>query len=70
MGIDGGDRSHGPHFYWTILTRKDRYTPIEQLATLIEQSITLMNSHSIFLLRTVQSCFINIVKVSKILSQR
>jgi len=40
-----------PHFYWTILVRKD--TVIEQSTTPIEQLITLIEQSLVFLIKTV-----------------
>jgi len=46
----------------TILTRKYRDTLIEQSVTLIKQSITLIEQSVLYLLRTMHSCLINILK--------
>jgi len=47
-----------PHFYWTMLTSKDRDTLIEQSATLSQSQQSL-----ILLLKTVSSFYSYIVSV-------
>jgi len=54
-----------PHFYWTILARKDQDTLIEQSAA---QSITLIEQ-SLYTFKIVSNCYSYILKVSKILSK-